>query len=29
LANNFGIAEKDVANFSKKRMVISAPNTPA
>jgi oxalate decarboxylase len=29
LANNFGIAEKDVANFSRKRMVISAPNTPA
>jgi oxalate decarboxylase len=23
LANNFGIAEKDVANFSSKRMVIS------
>jgi oxalate decarboxylase len=29
LANNFGIPEKAVANFSKKRMVISAPVTPA
>ena len=29
LANNFGIPEKDVANFSRKRMVISAPVTPA
>ena len=29
LANNFGIPEKAVANFSKKRMVISAPVIPA
>jgi oxalate decarboxylase len=29
LANNFGVPEKDVANFSKKRMVISASTTPA
>ena len=29
LANNFGIPEKDVANFNRKRMVISAPITPA
>jgi hypothetical protein len=29
LANNFGLPEKDVANFNKKRMVISAPATPA
>src|SRR6266436_6803608 len=28
MANNFGIAEKDVANFGRKRMVISAPITP-
>jgi oxalate decarboxylase len=29
LANNFGIPEKAVANFNKKRMVISAPIAPA
>jgi len=29
LANNFGIAEKDVANFGRKRMVISPPSTLA
>ncbi len=28
LANNFGVPEKDVANFNRKRMVISAPITP-
>jgi len=28
LANNFGIPEKAVANFNKKRMVISAPSIP-
>jgi oxalate decarboxylase len=28
LANNFGIPEQSVANFSKKRMVISAPVAP-
>jgi oxalate decarboxylase len=28
LANNFGIPESAVANFNKKRMVISAPSTP-
>jgi oxalate decarboxylase len=28
LANNFGMPEKDVANFSRKRMVISAPSVP-
>jgi len=27
LANNFGIPEKNVANFNRKRMVISAPVT--
>ena len=29
LANNFGIPEKAVANFNRKRMVISAPIAPA
>lgn len=29
LANNFGLPEKAVPNFSKKRMVITAPNLPA
>jgi oxalate decarboxylase len=29
LANNFGIPEQAVANFSRKRLVISAPTTPA
>jgi len=29
LANNFGIAEKDVANFGRKRTVISPPSTLA
>jgi oxalate decarboxylase len=29
LANNFGIPEKAVANFNRKRMVISLPVTPA
>ncbi len=29
LANNFGVPEEAVGNFSKKRMVISAPVTPA
>ena len=29
LANNFGIPQGAVANFNKKRMVISAPITPA
>ena len=29
LANNFGIPESAVANFNRKRMVISAPVTPA
>ena len=29
LANNFGVPEREVANFSKKRMVISAPIAPA
>jgi oxalate decarboxylase len=29
LANNFGIPEKDVANFGRKRMVISASIAPA
>lgn len=29
LANNFGLAEKAVANFAKKRMVISSPATAA
>ena len=29
LANNFGVLEKDVANFNRKRMVISAAITPA
>jgi oxalate decarboxylase len=28
LANNFGIPEGAVANFNRKRMVISAPSTP-
>jgi oxalate decarboxylase len=28
LANNFGIPEGAVANFNKKRMVISAPSAP-
>ena len=28
LANNFGVPEKDVANFNRKRVVISAPITP-
>jgi oxalate decarboxylase len=28
LANNFGVLEKDVANFSKTRMTISAPAAP-
>jgi oxalate decarboxylase len=28
-ANNFGIPEKDLANISRKRMVISAPISPA
>ena len=28
LANNFGLAEKDVANFGKKRMVIAPPVSP-
>jgi oxalate decarboxylase len=29
LANNFGMPEKAVANFGRKRMVITAPNLPA
>jgi oxalate decarboxylase len=29
LANNFGIPESALANFNRKRMVISAPVTPA
>jgi oxalate decarboxylase len=29
LANNFGIAEKDLANFGRKRMVIAPSLTPA
>jgi oxalate decarboxylase len=29
LANNFGLPEKAVANFGRKRMVITAPNLPA
>ena len=29
LANNFGLPEKAVPNFGKKRMVITAPNLPA
>jgi oxalate decarboxylase len=29
LANNFGLPEKDVARFSRKRIVITAPNLPA
>jgi oxalate decarboxylase len=29
LANNFGMPEKDVASFNRKRTVISAPITPA
>src|ERR1700681_4658471 len=28
LANNFGMPEKSIANFNKKRMVISAAATP-
>ena len=29
LANNFGVTEKAVANFGRKRMVITTPNAPA
>ena len=28
LANNFGMPEKSIANFNRKRMVISAAATP-
>jgi oxalate decarboxylase len=29
LANNFGLPEKAVANFGRKRMVIAPPSLPA